>query len=82
MKRRRPTRRDLLVVVARLQGLVGRAIAENGDRNPNQLAKVTMALERAHALCVAASAQDPPVRLSGPWAEGADADHRAVDKAI
>lgn len=71
--KRRPTRRDLLIVVARPQNLVGRAMACNGDRNPNRSADVQGTLNAALELCIDALGQDPPLeKPNGPWAAGPD----------
>lgn len=68
--KRKPTRRDLLVVIGRLQDLIGQAMAAHGnDRNPDGFEQGQDALDAAHALCVAATRQDPPIKSSGPWAE-------------
>ena len=48
MMRRKPTRRDLLVVVGRLQVLVGEVSASHGnDRDPNGFEKGMRALKEA-----------------------------------
>lgn len=61
MKRRKPTRTELLAVIDRLQGLIGEALAAVGnDRSPNRLAETQGPLEEAHELCVLARAADPP----------------------
>jgi len=67
MNKRRPTRRDLLVIIGRLQGLVGEATANNHDRNPNRYAETMGALEDAFDLCVEALSKDPPQKDTGPW---------------
>ena len=60
--RRRPSRADLLRVIARLQHLVGVAqgVAMN-DRDPNRSAKVAKALAQAHDLCIEARGYDDEV---------------------
>jgi len=69
--RRRPTRRDLLVVIGRLQDLVGEARARHmDDRDRNGYERGQEALERAHELCIEVLGMDDPVTPSGPWAEG------------
>ena len=60
MSNRKPTRRDLLQVIGRLQHLVGSAMSVNHDRNPHSHAQTTAALEDAHSLCIEALGQDPP----------------------
>jgi hypothetical protein len=68
--KRKPTRRDLLVVIGRLQHLVGLADALNHDRNPNRHAEVHGTLEEALKLCIEVRSQDPPIdHHSGPWGE-------------
>ena len=66
---RKPTRRDLLVVIQRLQIAIGdaRAAYEN-DRNPDGFVQGRAILMDAHDLCVDATAQDPPLPDTGPWA--------------
>ena len=56
----KPTRRDLLIVVGRLQDLVGRAMAQLNDRNPNRQEEVTATLNEAHTLAINARRFDPP----------------------
>lgn len=70
MKRRKPTRKDLLVVIARLQDAIGEArMYYEDDRNPNGLEQGRAVLTRAHDLCIDASSYDPPKsKLRGPWA--------------
>jgi hypothetical protein len=68
--KRRPTRRDLLIVIGRLQGAIGRAQAENNDRNPNRFAQVNGVLGAALDLCVDVRGYDPPIlKDTGPWAD-------------
>lgn len=57
---RRPTRRDLIAVIERLQDLIGEAKAGCNDRNPNKQATVDGALGEALALCIAVRSDDPP----------------------
>jgi hypothetical protein len=69
--KRAPTRRDLLVVIGRLQDLVGMAHAGYGnDRSPDRATVVTGALDAALKLCIEVRSSDPPItgRL-GPWGE-------------
>lgn len=63
-----PTRRDLLIVIGRLQDLVGEAKARLHDHNPDREAQVRAALDAAHDLAVHARSQEPPVTESGYWA--------------
>lgn len=67
-RKRKPTRRDLLLVIGRLQCKIGRAIGANNDRNPNSYAETRGVLQEALELCIAARGHDPPIagRL-GPW---------------
>jgi hypothetical protein len=79
MPRRKPTRRDLLRVIGRLQDIVGSVVAQNHDRNPNRVAQVTGGLMCAHRLCIEALAFDPSeageARKGDPWADNtADLD--------
>jgi hypothetical protein len=68
--RRRPTRADLLVVVARLQDLVSNAYSAScNDRDPDQLYQLRKPLRTAFDLCVDATAHDPPIEMKGPWSE-------------
>jgi hypothetical protein len=65
---KKPTRRDLLIVIGRLQRLIGLAGSKNHDRNPNRFAEVTAALDAAHNLCVDARSFDAPIENSrSPW---------------
>lgn len=67
--RRKPTRRDLLVVIGRLQDLVGKAVQAHGDdRNPDGFQQGMESLEVAHELCIEVRSHEPPVRDTGPWA--------------
>lgn len=70
--RRKPTRRDLLIVVGRLENIIGAIGAAFNDRNPNRSAQVDQLVRRGLALCHDARGHDPPlpVRPRGPWAEG------------
>lgn len=68
MKKRKPTRRDLLIVVGRLQGLAGAASARNNDRNQNRHADVHGVLQEMLDLCIEARSYEPPLEDSGPWA--------------
>ena len=67
--KRKPTRRDLLIVINRLQGLVGSIGGTAGDRNPNRAAQLDALQDVALNLCIEALSQDPPVEPSGPWAD-------------
>lgn len=66
--KRRPTRRDLLVVIARLQDHIGRAQGYHGnDRDPDGFERGQEELKAAERLCHEAAAQDRPVKVNGPW---------------
>lgn len=67
-KRRRPTRRDLLVVVTRLQAFISGAMMQ--DLNENQdPANRRREIQGGMDLCVEALEQDPPVDVTrGEWA--------------
>ena len=69
MGRRKPTRRDLLVVIGRLQGLIGDINANVwNDQDQHSLEAVDKAIKEAFSLCVESRGWDPPIgnRL-GPW---------------
>lgn len=69
--RKRPTRRDLLLVITQLQGWVGEAAALHGnDRDPNGFERGQAALRRAFALCVEARSFDPPLQARKRNARG------------
>ena len=61
MNRRKPTRKDLLVVIGELQNRIGLAKALCNDRNPDRQAQVDHALQTAIELCVEARSYDPPL---------------------
>lgn len=65
--KRKPTRRDLLIVIGRLQNLIGIARGANNDRNRERQAQVDGRLEEAHNLCIEARSFDPPLEDTGPW---------------
>jgi hypothetical protein len=66
--KRKPTRHDLLVVIDRLQDLIGKAALLHGnDRNQDGFEQGMLALKSAEDLCHQATGQDPPVRRTGPW---------------
>lgn len=70
MKKRKPTRRDLLIIVGRLQDLIGDAVAANGDRNINREEDLQNIFKRAHKLCVEVRSYDKPIEKNlGPWGE-------------
>jgi len=66
--KRKPTRRDLLIVISRLQDVIGKSTAAHGnDRDPNGFEEGMKALDEAFRLCIEASSQDDPVSQDGPW---------------
>lgn len=80
-RRARPTRRDLLTIVRRLQNLIGGASAANNDRNQNRFAQVNRALTTALNLCIEARAFDPidEPNKNGWGDDGSDRDwERAI----
>lgn len=67
-KKRKPTRRDLLLVIGRLQQKVGRAMGANNDRNPNSYAETRGVLQEALELCIEVRSCEPSVEGKlGPW---------------
>mgnify|MGYP001593899613 FL=1 len=59
---RRPTRRDLLIVIGRLQSMIGHARGLHGnDRSQTSFARAQAVLGVAHELCIAALGEDPPM---------------------
>jgi hypothetical protein len=66
-KRKRPTRRDLLVVIARCQNLFGQVAAVTSDRNPNRAADIERVWRAGFDLCVEAQSHDEPVDDARPW---------------
>lgn len=64
---KKPTRRDLLLVVTELQGLIGKAMTRHAnDRDPDGYEKGQKLLEQAHALCIQARTFDPPTDAEPP----------------
>lgn len=58
---KKPSRRELLKVIAELQGLIGEAIgAHDNDRDPDAQMKVRRPLEKGFNLCIQAQSFDPP----------------------
>jgi hypothetical protein len=71
--RTRPTRRDLLIVLSRLQTIIGRSksLAQN-DRNPNRLENLLSQLDSGFDLCLDVLEFDPPMdgkRSRNGWSE-------------
>lgn len=58
--KKKPTRRELLMGITRLQNLVGKAMSCHGnDRDPNGFEKGSRHLEEAHHLCIELRSFDP-----------------------
>lgn len=58
---KKPTRKDLLMVITELQKLVGQAMSAHGnDRDRHGFERGQKTLEKAHELCIQARAFDPP----------------------
>lgn len=70
--KKKPSRRDLLVVIGRLQDMFGTALARNNDRNPERQGEVDAALSFGHHLCIEVRSHDPPLEDSGPWSAKKD----------
>jgi len=67
----RPNRRDLAVVIGRLQDLIGCAKSfHDNDREPDGFEIGQKLLQEAFELCIEALCYDPPRPPRGPWAEG------------
>lgn len=65
MRRSKPTRRDLLIVIGKLQDLIGeaRGTHENDRRPPHAFERAQDQLREAHELCVDARSFDPPIEV-------------------
>ncbi len=65
----KPTRRDLIVVLTRLQNLIGRAMAAvHNDQIEDHTAAIFDPLNLAHELCIEACGYDASVAPTvGPW---------------
>jgi hypothetical protein len=67
-RKRKPTRRDLLIVIGRLQDKLGRISSAMNDRNPNREAEVHGAVQEGMDLCIEARSHDDSIRgRLGPW---------------
>lgn len=65
---RKPTRRDLLIIVARLEGILGRVAMAAGDRNPERARDIDDLVEAGNQLGIDARSFEPPIRKeTGPW---------------
>lgn len=58
--RKRPTRRDLLLVVGELQTIIGQISESAGDRNPNRAADIETYVKKGFQLALDARNFDPP----------------------
>lgn len=72
--KRKPTRRDLLVVIGRLQSLFSKLPGAASDRNPNRASDIKRIADAGLNLAIDALEQDDPIthRL-GPW--GGDSEN-------
>lgn len=62
----KPTRRDLLLVIGELQGIIGEISgAYLNDRGPDRAQLVMDAVSRGERLCIQARSFDPPI--TGRW---------------
>lgn len=61
MKRRRPTRRDLLLVIGELQNVIGKISEGANDRNPSRAEDIADTVARGMRLCIEARSFDPPI---------------------
>lgn len=69
MKRRKPTRRDLLIVIGQLQEIFGFLSGATSDRNPNRMAQLVAGADAGLNRCIEALGMDPPIfKPTGPWA--------------
>jgi hypothetical protein len=66
---RKPTRKDLLLVIGRCQTLFGEILGAASDRNPNRAEDIDRLCKKGFNLCIEAAEQDEPVAPNGPWAE-------------
>jgi len=69
--KRKPTRKDLLIVISRLQQMIGYAKSKHGnDRDQFGFEDGQRTLGKAFNLCIEAVGQDPQVSTKcGPWGE-------------
>lgn len=78
MAKRAPTRRDLLVIVGRLQGHISTAYMCSMDESldPGPIRK---ALDAGLTLCIDALQQDPPCdNTRGPWGTASERPAKGV----
>ena len=58
---RKPTRKELVAVIQRLQGLIGEAKGRaQNDRDPHRMENISVPLDEGFDLCVEAVSFDPP----------------------
>ncbi|WP_224005378.1 hypothetical protein [Paraburkholderia tropica] len=58
---KKPSRRELLIVITELQSLIGQAQGQHAnDRDRNSFEAGQKLLEQAHELCIQARSFDPP----------------------
>lgn len=70
MMRRKPTRRDLLIVIGRLQDMIGSAKGDHqADTDQGGFVRAQKTLDRAFELCVDARSFDDEVPAEGQWAD-------------
>ena len=59
----KPSRKELVAVIQRLQSLIGRAKASaQNDRDPNRMEAILAPLDEGFNLCLEAVSFDPPQR--------------------
>ena len=62
MAHNKPTRRDLLIVIGRVQNAIGEARGLHEDaKDPSGFSKTQQLLANAHDLCIAARSFDAPL---------------------
>ncbi len=72
MRKRKPSRRDLLIVVEQLQNMIGEADGlRQNDRDQNAYSCEGVVLRKAHDLCIDARSFDDPVegKSRNGWGE-------------
>lgn len=74
--KRKPTRRDLLIVIGRLQNLFGSVGTAASDQNPNRAHQLQKIAKRGLNVAVEALEQDDPVTPSGPWSDPSGEDEK------
>ena len=62
--KRKPTRRDLLLLIGHLQNQIGDAIGSiRDDQSPDSFEAGLRELHEAHDLCIEARSYDPPLDI-------------------